>query len=342
MKIAQLCSIAHRVSPNAQQGIYGVVGNLSDGLVDVGHDVTIYSAGDAISKAAVRSIVPTHAHIRNLSEKEILRENLETISLCYERAAEHDIIHSHFSMMSCYFSNLVKTPSVHSLHSPVPPDLLAHLYKYPKERFISFSQAQRKLTPKLNWVATVYHGIDTKALEYREQPEDYFLYLGRITEQKGVHHAIAAAKEAGVRLYIAGMTYPNEGYWTKEIEPHIDGSQIRFLGQASFEQKMLLLQGARALLFPTLYDEVFGLVIIEALACGTPTIGFANGAVPEIVKHGRTGYVVDSVKQMTAAIQKIDKISRQACRDRAEKFFSIEKMVRGYENVYERVIRGQY
>lgn len=341
MNIAQLCSIAHRVAPNAQQGIYGVVGNLSNGLVDAGHDVTLYSAGDAITKATIRSMIPQHAHVRKISEKEILRENLETISLCYEHAANHDIIHSHFSMMSCYFSQLVKTPTVHSLHSPIPPDLLPHLNKYPKERLISFSHAQRKLNPKLHWVATVYHGIDTAALEYRDQPEDYFLYLGRITEQKGVHHAIAAAKEAGVRLFIAGMTYPGEGYWTKEIEPHIDGHQIRFLGQASFEQKVKLLQGARALLFPTLYDEVFGLVIIEALACGTPTIGFANGAVPEIIKHGKTGFVVDSVKQMTAAIQKIDKISRQACRDRAENFFSIEKMVQGYEKVYDRVIKGQ-
>lgn len=341
MKIAQLCSVAHRVAADAQFGIYGVVGNISNSLVDRNHDVTLFAAGDALTKATINSVVATNAQDRKASEREIMRENLETISLCYEHAPEHDVIHSHFALNSCYFSRLVSTPTVHSLHSPVTDDLRPHLLHYRKERFISFSKAQRKLMPELNWIATVYHGIDTEAFTFQETPDDYVLYLGRITELKGVHFAIEAAKAAGVKLIIAGMTYPGEGYWTKEIEPHIDGKMVQFFGPASFDQKLALMRGARALLFPTLYDEVFGLVIIEAMSCGTPTIGFSNGAVPEIIRNGKSGYVVDDVKHMASAIGKIDRISRAACRERAEKFFSLEKMVTGYEHVYERVLSGK-
>jgi glycosyltransferase involved in cell wall biosynthesis len=338
MKIAQLCSVGRLVSHEAPHGIYGSVGNLSDALVDHGHEVALYASGDALTRAKVIAATAVNAKTRGVSETEIMRENLETASLCYRQADKYDIIHSHFSLLGCHFSQIVSTPTVHSIHSPVTPDLWEHLLKYKKERFISFSHAQRRRMPDLNWVGTVYHSIDTKTYAFSPEPQGYALYLGRITEDKGVHHAIAAAKEAGIQLLVVGTSYPSEGYWSEKIEPHVDGSTVRFLGPADLKRKIELLQGAKVLLFPTLYDEVFGLVMIEAMACGTPTIGFDNGAVSEIVEDGQTGYVVRTPKQMAAAIKKIDKISRQACRDRAEKLFSIEKMVRGYERVYERVI----
>ncbi len=338
MKIAQLCSIGHLVSHGAPHGIYGSVGNLSDALIDHGHEVTLYASGDAVTRARVVAATPVNAKVRGISEGEIMRENLETASLCYSQAAKHDIIHSHFSLLGCHFAPTVSTPTVHSIHSPVTQDLWPHLLKYKKERFISFSHAQRRRMPDLNWVGTVYHSIDTKTYAFSSDPQEYALYLGRITEDKGVHHAIAAAKEAGIQLLIVGTSYPSEGYWSEQIEPHVDGSMIRFLGPADLKRKIELLQGAKVLLFPTLYEEVFGMVMIEAMACGTPTIGFDNGAVSEIVEDGQTGFVVRTPKQMAAAIKKVHTISRATCRERAEKLFSVEKMVRGYERVYERVV----
>ncbi|MDP3985667.1 MAG: glycosyltransferase, partial [bacterium] len=184
----------------------------------------------------------------------------------------------------------------------------------------------------------IYHGIDTNVYAYHNKPDEYVLYLGRITYEKGVHHAIAAAKAAGISIIIAGVSYTQEGYWSEYIEPHINGTTVQYVGQANLEKKLALLKHAKALLFPTLYDEAFGLVMIEAMSCGTPVIGFASGAVPEVVQDGESGFVVKNEKQMAEAIKKIQKISRETTRKRVENFFSIERMTRGYEHVFERAI----
>lgn len=339
MRIAQLCSVAHQVSAHAQRGIYNITGNICDSLIKKGHEVTLFAAGDAETLAQTISTAPSSANERKLSETEILRENLETASLCFRSANKFDIIHSHFSLLGCHFSPLVETPTLHSLHSPILPDLKLHLEKYRKEKFISFSLAQRKQMPHLNWVANIYHGIDTQLYTFNHEPQDYVLYIGRITAEKGVHHAIAAAKEAGVQLIIAGISYSSEGYWTQHIEPHINGTNVRYIGHADITKKIDIIRNAKAVLFPTLYDEVFGLVMIEAMSCGTPVIAFDNGAVSEVIQDGETGYVVRTEKQMAAAIKKIKKISRDAARERAEKLFSIEKMTRGYERVYQRYVK---
>ncbi len=180
--------------------------------------------------------------------------------------------------------------------------------------------------------------MNAELIEFEPTPKDYVLYLGRITEEKGIHLAIQAAKAAGMKLLIAGGSYGAEGYWQKSIEPFIDGLHVRYMGVADEKQKIELLQGAKALLFPTQYDEVFGLVMIEAMSCGTPVIAWKSGSVPEVVSHGRTGYIVESVEDMTKAILNIDNISRAETRHRAVSFFSQEKMTQGYLRVYERII----
>lgn len=339
MRIAQLCSVAHKIGPHSPHGIYNLVGNLCNSLIGNKNEVTLFSAGDAETNAKKVSAIHANAFGLHLSEKEINRYNLETASLCFRNAKKFDIIHTHFSLLGCHFSTIIKTPTLHSIHSPITPELYPHLLKYKKEKFISFSLAQREQMPELNWVANIYHGIDTKIYAFNDTPEDYVLYLGRITQDKGVHHAIAAAKAAGVRLIIAGLSNHNEGYWAKQIEPHIDGVSVQFFGPANMEQKIKLMQNARALLFPTLAKETFGLVMIEAMSCGTPVIGFNEGAVKEVIQDKETGFVVKTEKQMVAAIKKIKKISRQATRARAENFFSLERMARGYERVYQRYIK---
>jgi glycosyltransferase involved in cell wall biosynthesis len=204
--------------------------------------------------------------------------------------------------------------------------------------YVSFSLAQRKAMPKLNWIGNIYHGIDTELFPFNPKPKPYLLYLGRVTEQKGVHLAIEAAKAAGMQLIIAGYSYQNEGYWYEQIEKHIDGVTVRYVGEANFDQKIDYLHNATALLFPTQVNEHFGYVMIEAMSCGTPVIGWKNGSVSEVIKNGETGYVVNSVKGMVKAIKSINKISRKATRERAERLFSVEKMVSGYQKIYEKII----
>jgi glycosyltransferase involved in cell wall biosynthesis len=198
--------------------------------------------------------------------------------------------------------------------------------------------AQRKHYPDLNWIANIYHGIDQNIYSYSEKSDGYLLFLGRVIEEKGAHNAIEAAKAAGKRLIISGMSRSDEPYWQKNIEPHIDGTNIQFVGPSDLNKKIKLLQGADAVLFPTRRNEPFGLVMIEAMSCGTPVIGFDDGAVPEVIKDGDSGYVVKDTKEMIDAIKSLDKIPRVKVRKRAEMYFSVEKMVAGYLKVYSRVI----
>ncbi|MCR4312147.1 MAG: glycosyltransferase family 4 protein [Candidatus Uhrbacteria bacterium] len=338
MKIAQLCSVYRSVNSHSPFGVHHFIGNLADSLAQQ-HDVTVFAAGDSVTRAKLQSVTETNAAFRNASDTEIMRENLETASLCYRQAKKFDIIHDHFMLVGCHFSPLVSTPTVHSIHMPVTAELRKHLLQYKKEKFISFSHAQRKQFPELNWVANIYHGIDTNIYTFQETSDEYVLYLGRITEDKGVHHAIAAAKAANVQILIAGISNSDEGYWRKEIEPHIDGNQVRFIGHANLEQKVFLMQNAKALLFPTLAEETFGLVMIEAMSCGTPVIAFDRGAIQEVIQDKETGFIVNTEKQMVAAIKKVDTLSRFAARKRVETFFSIERMTRGYERVYQRYVK---
>lgn len=339
MKIAQLVSNYHKVSPSTNQAIYSHVAWLTNGLIQNGNDVSLFASGDSETQAQLERVSPVATYNESgLDEDERKSLTHSLISKCYQQASQFDIIHSHFSLLSSFYSRLVATPTVQSLHSPISPKNKKLLLNYKDNNYISFSLAQRKQMPELNWVANIYHGVDIGKFSFNPQPQNYVLCLGRITEEKGVHLAIEAAKTAGVQLLIGGRSYPNEGYWHEKIEPHIDGKTVRYIGEANFLTKIEYLKNAKALLFPTQYDEVFGLVMIEALACGTPVIGWDNGSVGEVIQDRTTGYVVNSTKEMIKAIRVINKISRDECRNRAIKLFSVEKMVSGYEKIYVRII----
>lgn len=339
MKIAQLCSVYRAVHDESPYGVHNLVGNLCNSLSRRGQEVSLFASGDSKTLAKIYAVNTINAADRHLSEQEIMRENLATASLCYSQADRFDIIHDHFSLLGCYFSQISHTPTLHSVHIPLNQEVLSQILRYKKERFVSFSLAQRAQYPELNWVANIYHGIDTARYTFNSEAQDYLLYLGRITQDKGVHHAIAVAKATNTPLVIAGVSNPQENYWSHIIEPHVDENNIRYVGRANLDQKVQLMRNAKALLFPTLAQETFGMVMIEAMSCGTPVIAFDNGAVNEVVQDKETGYVVRTEKQMAAAIKKIKKISRNACRERAERLFSIEKMTRGYERVYQRYVK---
>ena len=338
MKIAQLVSNYYRTSPDSTVAIYGHTGLLSDELVNRGNDVTLYASSDSNTKAKLVSVSEATAHNKEMSDGSRAGLLHTLLSRCYQDAGQYDIIHSHFTLQSAFYSSLVKTPSIQAVHTPIDEGQKKLLKPYIGNNFISFSLAQRKQMPELNWVANIYHGLDLKEFIFNPRPNDYFLYLGRITRDKGVHLAIDAAKAAGVPLVLAGKSFPKEGYWHDEIEHRIDGKMITYIGVADYDTKREYLRNAKAVLFPTQWDEPFGLVMIEAMASGTPVIGWDNGSVSEVIQDRETGYLVNSVQGMVEAIRAIDKIDRITARKRVETYFSVERMVKGYEAVYSRII----
>lgn len=341
MKIAQLVSNLHPTNPLASKAIYSHVGSLSEGLVKKGHEVHLFATTDSETNAQLHASGPALSTME-LSEDIRKYYMIEHASKCYEFARGNiDVIHSHYNLISSFFNNLIDVPTIISVHSPIEDRIRPFLELHRNNRYISFSLAQRKQMPNLNWYANIYHGVDTNLFKFDPEPEDYFVFLGRITQDKGLHFAIEAAKVCGVPLRIAGTSYPAEGYWQKSVEPHINGVSIRYFGELSFEAKIAFLQKAKAVLFPITWNEPFGYVMIEAMSCGTPVIGYNSGSVPEIVQHGETGFVVNNVEEMIDAIKRINEIDRAKVRKRAELYFSVEKMVTGYEKIYKRILEDQ-
>lgn len=340
MKIAQITSNYQPTGLEFRKGINSHVAWLTEGLVKRGHDVHLFASSDSETTGTLHSV--SEALVKRELPEDLQRYFMHlNVSRAYEYAKNNDIdlIHTHFNLLtSTLYPRLSDVPTLISVHLPVDQRIREFADFFKNERYVSFSLAQRKQAPELNWYANIYHGVDMNLFTFNPEPEDYLLYIGRITEDKGVHLAIEAAKAAGMPLRIAGTSYHAEGYWQKYIEPNVDGVQVQYLGEASFEAKIELYRNAKAVLFPTQVSEVFGYVMIESMACGTPVIGFNNGSVPEIIQEGVSGFVVENVEEMTAAIGKIDQIDRVKVRKRAEIYFSIEKMISGYEKVYKRLI----
>jgi len=338
MNIAQLTAQGVPVTKKSNKAIYSHVAWLSDGLVKLGHKVHLYASPDSKTKAELHSVDIEMDETEYADKAQYMEWS--NISDCYLEAENgtFDIIHSHLNVRTAFFSNLVPIPTIISIHSPIEPWMKPILTKYKHLKYISFSKAQRLQMPELNWIANIYHGVDMKLFTFNETSEDFALFLGRITTDKGTHDAISACKLADIPLRIAGVSYETEPYWHKEIAPHINGESIQYLGEVGFDKKIELLQKAKVLVFPTHYHEAFGYVMIEAMACGTPIVAFNNGSVPEIVRHGVTGFIVNNVEEMAEAIKKIDTIDRKTVRIRAENYFSVKKMVNGYDSVYKRLV----
>jgi glycosyltransferase involved in cell wall biosynthesis len=344
MRIAQVAPLWERVPPPAYGGIELVVGLLTDELVRRGHEVTLFASGDSISLAKLESVHPRALRLDPDVKEYSIYEMLQ-LSEVYQRAEEFDIIHSHMGCAALPYSNLVKTPTVHTLHGIFTPDnekLYSHAKKQP---YISISDAQREARLGLNCVATVYNGIDVDSYKFHSQPEDspYLAFLGRLSPEKGPHLAIEIAKKTGMTLKMAGkVDVVDVKYYEQEIKPHIDGKQIQYLGEANHFQKNALMGGAVATLFPITWREPFGLVMVESMAAGTPVIAMKLGSTVEVIADGKTGYLCDNVDQCVDAVSQIEKVERLACRQHVYNYFSVQRMTDGYEAVYQQLLAEKF
>jgi glycosyltransferase involved in cell wall biosynthesis len=328
------------VPPTGYGGIEWVVSLLADGLADAGHDVTLFASGDSHTKAKlafVYEIAPS---------AEIGRAQVEIhhALACFERANEFDVINDHSGPPAAVIGGAVKTPTVHTVHGPLLGEA-GELYEQvarvsPRTGLISISMNQRALHPELPWVANIPNALDFSFYPVQPKRGDYFLFLGRMNPEKGAHRAVAVAMEAGVPLKLAGKKREpaEEVYFHEYVEPHLREGHIEYLGEVTHGEKVELLQDARATLFPVDWEEPFGLVMIESMACGTPVIATRHGAVPEVMGDGRGGVVVDHWREIPEALERADAIDPLECRRYVEGQFAPERMVGDYERAYEAAV----
>ena len=345
MKIAQIAPLWERVPPPAYGGIELVVALLTDELVARGHDVTLFASGDSITSAKLNSV--HHQALRlDPDIKEYQIYDMLNLGEVYGRAEEFDIIHSHIGCAALTHAKLCKkTPTVHTLHGIFTRDN-SKLYSYAKEQpYISISNSQREPSLNLNCVDTVYNSIRVSDHQFFPEPDApaYLAFLGRMSQEKGPHHAIEIAKRVGIPLKMAGKIDPVDvEFFAEYIAPQVDGEFIQFLGEADHHQKNNLMGKAVATLFPITWREPFGLVMIESMAAGTPVIAIDLGSVSEVVADGVSGFVCQNVDECVAAIGKIDRIGRQNCRDYVSHKFGIQVMTDGYEAVYRQVLGDEW
>lgn len=337
MRIGIVSKLWERSDPESTGGTGVIVGNLVEGLVKRGHDVTLFATKDTKTKARLISVLS-----KPFSEKRPYSEIYEYLNIAkaLRMTSRFDIINFHVEHKSLLFSNIIKTPLVHTIgYGEFFKDGLNLLKLYKRESFIAISQSINKKFKFLNFKGVVPVGLDYNNFPFNDKPDDYFLFLARLSPQKGVHLAVKAAKNAGIKLILAGkISSTDKKYLDQEVFPYIDGKKIIYAGEAKFNKKISLLKNARALIHPHTYFEAFGISMLEAQACGTPVITFPHGAAAEVVKNKKTGFIVNSLSAITKAIGKIDEIDRSACRQRAEKLFSLNQMISGYEKIYKRII----
>ncbi len=340
MRIAQVAPLWERVPPPGYGGTELVVGLLTDELVRRGHEVTLFASGDSLTLAKLKSVHPRALRLDSTVKEYGIYEMLQ-LACVYEQAEEFDIIHSHMGCSALPYTNLVNTPTITTLHGVFTPDNEKMFLHAKSQPYVSISDAQREPRLGLNYVATIYNGIDVSSHKFYPQPQEppYLAFLGRISPEKGTHIAIQIAKQAGWRLKMAGkVDVVDKEYFEREVKPFIDGKQIEYLGEANHVQKNALMGGAVATLFTITWREPFGLVMVESMAAGTPVIAMNYGSVPEVIAHEKTGFICNSVEECVNAIDKVTKLDRYACREHVEKYFSVQKMVDGYEAVYRQIV----
>jgi glycosyltransferase involved in cell wall biosynthesis len=343
MRIAQVAPLYESVPPQLYGGTERVVSHLTEELVRLGHEVTLFASGDSRTNAKLVAACP-RALWRDADCRETLPHHIRLMELVFADVSRFDVIHFHCDYL--HFPLLRRCPcaSVTTLHGRLHvPDLRPLFAAYPEVPLVSISDDQRRQLPDANWQGTVYHGLPRGLHTYRERPGEYLAFLGRMSPEKRVDRAIEIARQAGMKLKIAAKIYPEErAYFDETIEPLLRESRrwVEFVGEVGGREKDEFLGNAHALLFPIDWPEPFGLVMIEAMACGTPVVGWRNGSVPEVITDGVTGFVVDSIEQAVQAVERVASLSRHACRQVFEERFDAARMARNYVEVYRRLVHG--
>ena len=341
LKIAQIAPLWFPIPPQKYGGIERIISFLTDELVQRGHDVTLFASGDSKTKAKLVSVVkkgliPLGATWQNFWW------NPFNHSIAFEKASNFDIIHCHWGIMGAYFQKFTKTPVLHTIHvAPPKGDLRWEIFEYYKNDLslvlISESEKRKPLFKfKNSWI--IYNGIDISKFKFNPKPKEHFIWIARISPIKGTGEAIEIAKKAKVKLLLAGQIQPHHRkYFETKIKPELN-SQIQYVGELSQKELSDFYGSAKACLYPIDWEEPFGLIMAESMACGTPVIAFDRGSVKEVIENGKTGFVVKNIKEAIEAIKKIGQIERSACRKRVEDLFSYQQMVSGYEKVYQEIL----
>jgi glycosyltransferase involved in cell wall biosynthesis len=335
------------VPPDGYGGTEQVIALLCEGLVGLGHRVTLFAAPGSRSSATVHEVLPeSHPNQigESLYESDHVARAFDALEQMAKLGQSFDIIHDHSGFTAVAFAARIPIPLVHTVHGAITPDR-ASFYSYHARHawLVAISEAQRASAPPgLRLAGVVPNPIDVRKWPFRSEKQDYALWMGRFDEIKGAHRAIAAAQSANVPLVLAGPIQPGqESYFEREIEPHLDDHRVRYLGEVGGAEKQELFANARTLLMPIRWNEPFGLVMVEALACGTPVIAFRQGAAPEIVHHGVNGYLVADEQAMAAAIADLHKIDPAACRQSVDTRFCPEMVAAGYLKIYARAASGR-
>lgn len=341
MRIAQVAPLFESVPPKGYGGTERVVHSLTEELIRQGHDVTLFASGDSQTKA--RLYAPCPRSLR--TDKDCFDPaayHVLMIEQVWQEARRFDLIHFHCDWVPFLLARRIDVPSVHTMHGRLDVPGLASLFQEFRDiPVVSISDAQRIPVPWLNWQATVYHGLPTQPYTFHPRAGDYLVFLGRISPEKGVDAAIEIAHRAGMPLKIAAkVDQRDQRYYDEVVKPLLKASGVEYIGEVGPQEKDLLLGKARALLFPIDWPEPFGLVMIESLACGTPVIGYRRGSVPEIIEHGKTGFIVDNIHDAVAAIGRVGALRRTDCRRAYEQRFSPTRMADNYLAVYQELVSG--
>jgi glycosyltransferase involved in cell wall biosynthesis len=343
MRIAQVAPLYESVPPQAYGGTERVVSYLTEELVRLGHKVTLFASGDSKTAAELVPVCPWGLW-RDREVWDTLTHHMRQLELVAQRAADFDVLHFHGDPFHFPLARRLSRPFVTTLHGRMLPADHGPLFRtFGDAPLVSISNDQRQPVPWANWQATVYHGLPVDALHFNPTPSDYLLFLGRIMPEKRPDLAIEIARRSGLKLKMAAKVHPGEhDYFHERIEPLLAESRsfVEYLGEVGGSQRDTLLANAKALVFPIEWAEPFGLVMIEAMACGTPVIAFRRGSVPEVIDEGMTGFIVNGVEEAVRAIGRIGQLSRRRCRDVFEQRFTAARMARDYVAIYERLTRS--
>jgi glycosyltransferase involved in cell wall biosynthesis len=340
MRIAQIAPLAESVPPKLYGGTERVVAWLIDELVELGHDVTLFASGNSRTRGKLVPVWPYAFRLGRPRTDPVAVQAvlLETMA---RRAAEFDVIHCHVDWLALPLLTRSGVPFLTTMHGRLDiaglPDVVRH---FPDAPFVSISHNQRLPLPGAHWLGTVYHGLPSDSLHPRFEPGSYLAFLGRLTKEKGPEDAMRIARDAGMPLRIAAKVPKGDrGYFKEQLEPKIDGREVQLTGEVNDKTKEEFLANAAALVFPIDWPEPFGLVMIEAMACGTPVIAYRHGSVPEVIDEGVTGFVVDSEEEAVRAVRRLGEIDRRQVRACFERRFTAARMAREYVALYEDLVR---